>query len=596
MIRVLAVAVSVAAALPLLAAAAPREVPSLDRGLAAICPFEPDGAGDCEGFGLRPAVDRSGRVGGAAHLDGVRAYARLTSPVAPPRFTIAAWIRPDRLDRVSVIASRIRNLPGHWQRNFELRLDPGGRLFLHVPSGSAWDGVQGQRPIAAGRWTHVAATYDGARAQIFVDGVRDGPPLAAAYAQSDSEVFLGARPESGGADGRTPSGPTWFFTGAMDDVRIYDRPLSDEEISILVRMPAAPPPAAPPPVRPPVAVPPPIASPGGGVAFARYAFDGDAADASGNGVHGVLRGPRPAEDRLGNPAGALAFRERDRQFVDLGTWTEPERFTVAVWVRPTTSRPMAIFSKYSTDRRPYDEWLELGLDAAGRVVLTLPVPGARDRLVSSRRLAPGRWTHVAATFDGSRAAIFVDGEPDAEAALQPFDASSGPAFAGGRPEANGRRVRLGTTFDGRLDDLVLLRGALAPRGIQMLFAPERFGPVRPDDAADDRNDLVRIDRLLAQFDAACARRDEQGVLEIEARVAQDIERELREQRSERDRDRIQRLQRTLQEWTAHRGRVDAVSLDRKRSILVELSETAWLELAEELDQDPWTRAQPQPWR
>ena len=78
MIRVLAVAV--VAALPLLAAAAPREVPSLDRGLAAICPFEPDGAGDCEGFGLRPAVDRSGRAGGAAHLDGVRAYARLMRP------------------------------------------------------------------------------------------------------------------------------------------------------------------------------------------------------------------------------------------------------------------------------------------------------------------------------------------------------------------------------------------------------------------------------------------------------------------------------------------------------------------------------------
>jgi hypothetical protein len=258
---------------------------------------------------------------------------------------------------------------------------------------------------------------------------------------------------------------------------------------------------------------------------------------------------------------------------------------------------MAIFSKYSTDRRPFDEWLELGLDAAGRVVLMLPVSSARDRLVSSRRLAPGRWTHVAATFDGERAAIYVDGEPDAEAALQPFDASPGPAFAGGRPEASGKRARVGTTFDGRLDDLLFLRGALAPRGIQMLFAPERFGPAGPGDEADDRHDLVRIDRLLAQFDAACARRDGQGLLEVEALVVQEIETELREQRSERDRDRIQRLRRSLQEWNPHRGRVDAVSLDRKRSILAGLSETAWLELAEELDQEPFTRGtQPQPWR
>jgi hypothetical protein len=253
---------------------------------------------------------------------------------------------------------------------------------------------------------------------------------------------------------------------------------------------------------------------------------------------------------------------------------------------------MAIFSKYSTARRPFDEWLELGLDSAGHVILTLPVTGARDRVISSRRLAPGRWTHVAATFDGERAALFVDGEPDAEAALAPFDASPGPAFAGGRPEANGKRARLGTSFDGRLDDLVFFRGPLAPRQIQGLFAPERFGPGRPDDEADDRHDLVRIGKLLMGFDASCARRDGQRLLDVEARVAQEIEGELREQRSERDRERMQQLRRTLQEWNGLRGHMDAVSLDRKRSLLAALSEAAWLELAEELDQDPWTQGPP----
>ena len=137
---------------------------------------------------------------------------------------------------------------------------------------------------------------------------------------------------------------------------------------------------------------------------------------------------------------------------------------------------------------------------------------------------------------------------------------------------------------------MVLRGARAPRGTQILFAPERFTPSRPgQEEADARSDLMRIDRLLAAFDGACSRRDGRALAEIEARVAQDVEGELREQRSERDRDRVQRLRRTLQEWNGQRGRMDAVSLDRKRAILVELSEAAWLELAEELDQDPWTR-------
>ncbi|HSN89737.1 MAG TPA: LamG domain-containing protein [Anaeromyxobacteraceae bacterium] len=602
MIRSNGVILAAAAFLPILAAAAPREAPSLDRGLSAACPFEPGDAGDCQGIGLRATADRSGRPGGAAQLDGRGAHARLTRPVDAPRFTVAAWIRPDRVDRPMVIASRIKNLPGHFQRNFELRLDPGGRLFLHVPGGAAWDGVQGQGAVAPGRWTHVAAVYDGSRAQIFLDGMRDGPPLAVAYAQSDTEVLVGARPEGGGGDGRRPTGPTWFFEGALDDVRFYDRPLSGEEIAFLVRMPAVPPAPPPPSVPPPHAgpppapVPPPVAGLPGGATFARWTFDGDAADSSGNGLHGVLRGPRPAEDRLGNPAGALAFRERDRQFVDLGTWAEPERLTLAAWVRPSSSRPMTIFSKHSSDHRPVDAWLELGLDGGGRVVLSLPVPGSRGRLASSRRLAPGRWTHVAATFDGDRAVIYVDGEPDVQGELRAFDGSPGPAFAGGRPEANGRRARLGTSFDGRLDDLALFRGALGPQAIQALFAPERSGPGRPGEEADDRHDLVRIDKLLARFDAVCAGRDGQGLAEVEGRVAQEIENELREQRSERDRDRVLRLRQVLQEWNGLRGHVDAVSLDRKRSILAGLSEAAWVELAEELDQDPWTGGPPRPWR
>jgi hypothetical protein len=588
MVRTLA---AVALVTPLASLAAPREAPSLERGLQALCSFEPGDSGDCQAVGLRPAPDRSGRPGGAVLLDGRAAHARPVQPLDAPRFTVAAWIRPDRLDRPMVIVSRIKNLPGHFQRNLELRLDPGGRLFLHVPSGAAWDGVAGQAVLAAGRWTHVAATYDGARAQIFVDGVRDGPPLVSAYAQSDSELFVGARPEGGGGDGRRATGPTWFFEGGMDDVRFYDRPLSDEEIAFLVRMPAVPPAPAPPPPQATPAPPPhgPAGGrPGGERVFARWAFDGDAADVSGSGLHGVLRGPRPAEDRLGNPAGALAFRARDRQFVNLGTWIEPEQFTVAAWVRPAASASMVIFSKHSSAYRT-SGWVELGLDPWGKVVLALPTSRAFDRLVSTRRLAPGRWTHVAATFDGERGRLYLDGELETEGALPPFDASPGPAFAGGQPVVGAKRARLGTSFDGRLDDLAIFRGALGPQAIQMLFAPERFAPPSGDGEADDRHDLVRIDRLLAGFDLACALRDGQRLADVEGRVAQEIDSEVREQRTERDRDRLQRLRRVLQDWNGLRGRLDAVSLDRKRSLLAELSETAWLELAEELDQDPWTR-------
>jgi hypothetical protein len=613
MVRMITVVVSLA--LPLAAAAGPRDpAAQLERGLAVRCIFEAQGRGPCDPVALRPAPDRAGRPGGAAQFDGVRSHARVLERIQPARFTVAAWIRPDTVDRVGAVVSKIRNLPGGWQKNFELRLDPGGRLFLQAPSGAGWEGVQGQRAIVPGRWTHVAAVYDGARAQLFVDGVRDGASLAVAYAQSDSEIYVGARPEGGGADGRTPSGPTFFFAGAMQDVRIYDRPLADDELAALVALPSGPSPVAapapapypapypaqyPPPVPPATGRPPVVApQPDAGVSVhARYPFDGNAADASGRGQDGVLRGPKPAEDRLGNPEGALAFRQRSREYVDLGVWTEPETFTIGAWVRPADLDEMVVFSKHSSARKPFDEWLELRVDLSGRVVLELPVSSARAQVASARKLVPGKWTHVAATFDGEQAIVYVDGQKDAEALLVGFDASRGPAFAGGRPEANGKKARLGSTFDGRIDDLVILRGALPPQAVLALYAPERYQrPGGGSDEEDDRHDLVRLDRLVLRFDAACAGRNAEALAGVEARVVEEMEGEIREQQKERRRgsDRAQRTKRALQEFTALRGRGDAISLDRKRGILSDLAEAAWVELAEELDDDEWTRAAPRP--
>jgi hypothetical protein len=52
---------------------------------------------------------------------------------------------------------------------------------------------------------------------------------------------------------------------------------------------------------------------------------------------------------------------------------------------------------------------------------------------------------------------------------------------------------------------------------------------------------------------------------------------------------VQQTKRALQEFSALRGRLDGVSLDRKRAILADLAEAAWIELAESLDDDAWTR-------
>ncbi|HEY6099698.1 MAG TPA: LamG domain-containing protein [Anaeromyxobacter sp.] len=576
-------------ALPLAVSAQVRPE-DLQRGLVASLPLDGDAVDEISRLrampvATRPFEDRNGVPGGALWFDGQRSAVNLGNALQPGRFTLSAWIRPEAVDRIEVILSKIANLPGSWQKNFELRLNAGGRLFLHVPSGRGWEGVEGSRPIPPGRWTHVAAVYDGGRARLFVDGAPDGAPLAVRYEQSPTDTWIGARPEQGGRDGRTPSGPTFFFFGAIDDVRVWDRALSEAEIATLSgRVAFAPPPPRPMP-GPPA---PPPQLPARPVPIALYPFDGDARDAVG-GADGTLAGTRPAEDRSGNPRGALGFGGKDH--VDLGRRVEPERFSLAVWVRPSRGdREQIIFSKLSTTPGPRQKWLELKVEAFGRVVLTIPTPSPFNGSVqSSGRLPSGRWTHLAATYDGERAVLYLDGIVAGEARVDPFDGSRGPVFVGARPDPAGRRARFAPLFDGRMDDLRVYRGALSPEEVAAIARgggdrprppPYGGGGERGDDDEPDHL-LVKAGRMLVRYDAACLRGDAGRIARVEERIGRELEEAARATRG--DRELSERLRSVARELQNARGQTDPMSLDRKRSALFSLSEALWNEFARDMD-------------
>ncbi len=579
-------AIAAALALPLVAAAQARPA-DLQRGLLAAYALDGDAVDAVTRFratpvATRPVEDRNGARNGALWFDGVRSAVNLGSALQPARFTVSAWIRPEANDRVMAIVSKVRNLPGHYQKNLELRLDPGGRLFLHVPSGQGWEAATGTRPVPPGRWTHVAATYDGARAQLFVDGARDGQPLAVRYEQSQTETWIGARGESGGADGRTASGPTYFFLGAIEDVRVWDRPLADAEIALVASRAS---PAPVPPGPPPGPAPGPVAGPGPrATPIAVYALDGDAREAMG-GADGALVGTKPAENRAGTPRAALAFAGKDH--VDLGVRTEPERFSLALWVRPSKSREMVIFSKLSTSPEAREKWLELRTDPFGRIVLKVPNESAFDNSVStSQKLPANRWTHVAVTFDGDRGAVYLDGALAGEARIAPFEASRGPTFLGARPDPQGKRAKFAPLFEGRLDDLRVFRGALAPDEVVALARAEERPPMPPGRGGDELDEnvlLLRVDRAVGRYDAACVRGDAQQIARAEEKIAADLEEGAR---ASRDREVTERVRYVVREIQSGRGHHDPMSLDRKRGALHSLSEALWNDFASDMDAGP----------
>ena len=86
-------------------------------------------------------------------------------------------------------------------------------------------------PPPPGRWFHAAFTHDGVgTTRLYVDGalVADsrGHPLDPSPV--DTPITIGA-----GRFSRYPQQLRQHFDGALDDLRVYDRPLSPDEIAAL---------------------------------------------------------------------------------------------------------------------------------------------------------------------------------------------------------------------------------------------------------------------------------------------------------------------------------------------------------------------------
>jgi hypothetical protein len=95
---------------------------------------------------------------------------------------------------------------------------------LLAAGGGTFDGTTGHADARDGepvrRWSHLAVTYDGAAVSLFVDGDEvSRRPTTGPILGTPSPLWIG---------GNQPYGE--YFQGLIDEVRIYDRPLSGEEV------------------------------------------------------------------------------------------------------------------------------------------------------------------------------------------------------------------------------------------------------------------------------------------------------------------------------------------------------------------------------
>ena len=136
--------------------------------------------------------------------------------------TLAAWVYPTVAmtgNQVVIVKER----PGSNAYHLHASGATSGRvltgIFTTTPN-QLWSAA----PIAANRWTHLAATYDGAMQRLFVNGVQ-----VASRAQRGA-IATSGNPLRIGADGVRGE----YFRGRIDEVRIYNRALSSTEIQAIM--------------------------------------------------------------------------------------------------------------------------------------------------------------------------------------------------------------------------------------------------------------------------------------------------------------------------------------------------------------------------
>jgi len=177
-----------------------------------------------------------GEVGQAFQFSGKSSYVSIPdSPTLDPAtVTVEAWVKGTNVAPFEVVMAK--GADANWGGSYGLYTGDSGGLFFEFlfqanPNGAGFVSPGAGPGIWDGQWHHVAGTYDGASVRLYVDGkqVGSGTPAqgSIAYNLPTSNVlsigtYLGPYPSQ--------------FTGAVDELAIYDRALSASEIQAIYNL------------------------------------------------------------------------------------------------------------------------------------------------------------------------------------------------------------------------------------------------------------------------------------------------------------------------------------------------------------------------
>ncbi|NUQ57338.1 MAG: LamG domain-containing protein [Candidatus Paceibacter sp.] len=181
-------------------------------------------------FVTNTASDRSGQGNNGTLLkfDGADDYVNMGDVLdaGSGSMSVSVWIKLRKLSNLSQQIIIKRHSVSPWL-SWELYVSSGDEVVFQIANTSADYFNVGTTPIVKDNWYHIVGVKNGNNLTVYLNGEINQSwntgPVAGTVQNGNRELGIG----SDWVDG------TYDFNGIIDDVRVYDRALSQGEVSLL---------------------------------------------------------------------------------------------------------------------------------------------------------------------------------------------------------------------------------------------------------------------------------------------------------------------------------------------------------------------------
>lgn len=181
--------------------------------------YDEIGGNDGTASGDLECTGDEGKVGGGCEFDGYDDYVEVADDpglnFGSGDFSYCLWVKKDSGSETQQLLCK-RESDGN---NYEVQIDSSGKFKSYVGD-SPYTIMLSQTAVSLDKWYHFCFTRDSGRVYLYVNGVLENSSTNTDGITSSSNLYFGRDAVSG----------VELFNGAMDEIAIYDRALSADEV------------------------------------------------------------------------------------------------------------------------------------------------------------------------------------------------------------------------------------------------------------------------------------------------------------------------------------------------------------------------------